>query len=207
MKWTVQIKDKNDFNKADINVTIEVNYDSDIEEYVWNEYKKAVIYIDNKFDNNIDRIKLDLLKSYYWDINRIIRREMTTIYPDYLAWYGKDYSHNVEVRQSYEFYVKTDENCYSYGGGDDIYSMNGKDVHVNNNDYKYTPSKKPNDVNKGYTPSTGNSSYSHDSYEDGYNDIYWNEDYDVHRYNTDRDYRNAVDDAMYDAEEDFGDDW
>ena len=49
--------------------------------------------------------------------------------------------------------------------------------------------------------STGSSSYhssssSYDSYDEGYDDIYMNGDYDYDRYDSDDDYAAGVDDAM-----------
>jgi hypothetical protein len=63
---------------------------------------------------------------------------------------------------------------------------------------------------------TNNSSYSrsskksgtttkstYDSYDDGYDDIYMDGDYDYDRYDRDSDYADGVDDAM----DEFGEDW
>ncbi len=64
-------------------------------------------------------------------------------------------------------------------------------------------------VNKSIT--TNRSSYSsetkkynsYDSYDDGYDDIYMDGDYDYDRYDNDSDYADGVDDAM----DEFGEDW
>lgn len=58
---------------------------------------------------------------------------------------------------------------------------------------------------------TSNSSYSntnkrkntYDSYDDGYDDIYMDGDYDYDRYDRDSDYADGVDDAMDEFEEDW----
>lgn len=42
-----------------------------------------------------------------------------------------------------------------------------------------------------------------DTYDDGYNDVYMNEEYDDERYRTDEDYALGVDDAM----DEMGEDW
>ena len=56
----------------------------------------------------------------------------------------------------------------------------------------------------GSSASSGNKKNTyHDSYDDGYEDVYYNEDYDVDRYNSDWSYMSGVDDAM----EDLGEDW
>lgn len=52
--------------------------------------------------------------------------------------------------------------------------------------------------------STGtNHKYSYDSYDEGYDDIYFDEDYEYDRYDKDSDYADGVDDAMDDLEEDW----
>ena len=48
---------------------------------------------------------------------------------------------------------------------------------------------------------------SHTSYDDGYNDIYDDADYDWDRYQEDDDYASGVDDAMDDWNEEYGEDW
>ena len=42
--------------------------------------------------------------------------------------------------------------------------------------------------------------------KDGYDDVYMDDDYDLDRYNKDRDYADGVDDAEEDEEE-YGEDW
>ena len=56
-------------------------------------------------------------------------------------------------------------------------------------------------------PSTGNANHSYKSYDEGYDAIYDDDDYDWNRYQTDRDYANGVDDAMDDWEDEYGEDW
>ena len=55
--------------------------------------------------------------------------------------------------------------------------------------------------------SKSSKSYKYDTYDDGYEDVYENEDYDTDRYNKDNDYANGVDDAMDDLEEEGELDW
>ena len=70
-------------------------------------------------------------------------------------------------------------------------------------------SNSSNSVNKSAT--TNSSSYSsgtkkynsYDSYDEGYDDIYMDGDYDYDRYDNDSDYADGVDDAM----EESGEDW
>ena len=51
--------------------------------------------------------------------------------------------------------------------------------------------------------SSGKKSSSYHSYDDGYDSIYDDGDYDYDRYNSDSDYADGVDDAM----DELGDDW
>lgn len=44
---------------------------------------------------------------------------------------------------------------------------------------------------------------TYDSYDDGYDDIYMDDDYDYDRYDRDSDYADGVDDAM----DEYGEDW
>lgn len=44
------------------------------------------------------------------------------------------------------------------------------------------------------------------NYDEGYDDVYMDDDYDLDRYNKDRDYADGVDDAEEDEEE-YGEDW
>ena len=53
-----------------------------------------------------------------------------------------------------------------------------------------------------YSSGTKKSS-SYKSYDDGYDDIYMDGDYDDERYKTDQDYADGVDDAM----DEFDEDW
>lgn len=67
---------------------------------------------------------------------------------------------------------------------------------------------KSNSTNKssyssGTKKSTKTKKSTYDSYDDGYDDIYMDGDYDYDRYNRDRDYADGVDDAM----DELGEDW
>ena len=53
----------------------------------------------------------------------------------------------------------------------------------------------------GTSSSKKNNPYN--SYDDGYDDIYMDDDYDYDRYYKDRDYADGVDDAMDDLDEDW----
>lgn len=86
--------------------------------------------------------------------------------------------------------------------------------------YTYTSNKKSNSTYSAYDKtdtSTSNSSsssksnynydydysYTYDSYDDGYDAIYMDGDYDYDRYEYDSEYADGVDDAM----DELGEDW
>lgn len=67
---------------------------------------------------------------------------------------------------------------------------------------------KSNSINKssyssGTKKSTTTKKRAYDSYDDGYDDIYMDGDYDYDRYDRDSDYADGVDDAM----NEYGEDW
>lgn len=70
---------------------------------------------------------------------------------------------------------------------------------------KYSGKRKSS--SKYSSSSKSSKSYKYDTYDDGYEDVYENEDYDTDRYNKDNDYANGVDDAMDDLEEEGELDW
>ena len=69
----------------------------------------------------------------------------------------------------------------------------------NSKSYTTDKSSYSSDTKKGIT--TKKSTY--DSYDDGYDDIYMDGDYDYDRYDRDSDYADGVDDAMDEDEEDW----
>ena len=69
----------------------------------------------------------------------------------------------------------------------------------NSKSYTNDKTSYSSDTKKGTT--TKKSTYS--SYDDGYDDIYMDGDYDYDRYERDRDYADGVDDAMDEDEEDW----
>ena len=62
-----------------------------------------------------------------------------------------------------------------------------------------TSSTKKNNTRTSSTKKTN----PYNSYDDGYDDIYMDGDYDYDRYYKDRDYADGVDDAMDDLDEDW----
>lgn len=76
--------------------------------------------------------------------------------------------------------------------------------------YKSSPyksssgSSSSNGSSSSYGSSSSSKKYSSDntwkSYDKGYEDVYFDDDYDLKRYNSDPDYADGVDDAMEDEE-------
>ena len=62
-----------------------------------------------------------------------------------------------------------------------------------------------NKDNNSYKNNTSSNSYK--SYDDGYDNVYMDEDYDDDRYNSDSDYADGVDDAIEDDYEEGDGDW
>lgn len=61
---------------------------------------------------------------------------------------------------------------------------------------------------KSYSSTSKKSKVTYyDSYDDGYDSVYEDDDYDWDRYWEDDDYARGVDDAMEDCYDDFGDEW
>ena len=46
-----------------------------------------------------------------------------------------------------------------------------------------------------------------DSYDEGYDSVYEDDDYDLDRYDRDQDYADGVEDAISDDEDEFGEEW
>lgn len=95
--------------------------------------------------------------------------------------------------------------CYLHESSGSRYSSYGSSTY----DSKYSDSSSAGNsesTNRSYSSDTkknssGKSTY--DSYDDGYDDIYMDGDYDYDRYDSDSDYADGVDDAM----DETGEDW
>ena len=76
------------------------------------------------------------------------------------------------------------------------------------NSSSYKPSSSSSSSSSSSNKPSSSSAYdSHKDYDDGYNDIYEEGDYDWDRYQEDDDYASGVDDAMDEWNEEFGEDW
>lgn len=100
--------------------------------------------------------------------------------------------------------ISTSSSSSSYSGksssGSTSQSSSGSSSSsYNSKSYTNDKTSYSSDTKKGTT--TKKSTYS--SYDDGYDDIYMDGDYDYDRYERDRDYADGVDDAMDEDEEDW----
>ena len=91
----------------------------------------------------------------------------------------------------------------SYGNPDynEVYENSKKNRNNNSSSSDYSNSNSTSNnisTNRGTTSKKTYNSY--DSYDEGYEDIYDNEDYDMDRYNNDSEYAAGVDDAMDDLD-------
>ena len=99
----------------------------------------------------------------------------------------------------------TKAGCNNKQASSSRYSLYGSSTY----DSKYSDSSSAGDqesTNRSYSNDTkknssGKSTY--DSYDNGYDDIYMDGDYDYDRYDSDSDYADGVDDAM----DETGEDW
>lgn len=100
--------------------------------------------------------------------------------------------------------------CYLHKPYSSKFSSSGTSVY---NKTSGSSSKSSSGGTNSYTGNTGKTSSSYgnsstkkntyESYDDGYDDIYMDGDYDDDRYRTDSDYADGVDDAI----DEFGEDW
>lgn len=89
----------------------------------------------------------------------------------------------------------------SYGSKSSGSSSVGSTSNSSSSSGSYSNSSKTT-TNSSYSSSTSKKN-SYDSYDDGYDDIYMDGDYDYDRYERDSDYADGVDDAM----DEFGEDY
>lgn len=88
----------------------------------------------------------------------------------------------------------------SYSGSSKSSSSTTKSTSGNYSSSGSSSSKKTGTTTKS---NSSKSKYNYNSYDDGYDDIYMDGDYDYDRYDRDSDYAEGVDDAM----EEYGEDW
>ena len=91
----------------------------------------------------------------------------------------------------------------SYGNPDyhEVYENSKKNRNNNSSSSDYSNSNSTPNSTSTNRGTTGKKTYnSYNSYDEGYEDIYDNEDYDMDRYNNDSEYAAGVDDAMDDLD-------
>lgn len=116
------------------------------------------------------------------------------------------FAHNYEESGRNQKYMQeitfSDKNTL-HNGSNTGYSTNysgysATSSYGSSSDKNNVPSTKPSGISTG-AAYTG-SSYYYGSYDDGYNDVYENDDFDWDRYLEDDDYAEGVDDAMEDLD-------
>lgn len=94
----------------------------------------------------------------------------------------------------------------SYSGGSSYSSKTSgsyKNNTGNTSSYTNNSGTKSSSYSNSTKKNTTTKKNTYDSYDDGYDDIYMDGDYDYDRYDSDSDYADGVDDAM----DEFGEDW
>lgn len=105
------------------------------------------------------------------------------------------YTSNKKSNSTYSAYDKTDmstSNSSSSSKSSSSYSSGSSE------NYSYSNNSSKSNYNYDY-----DYSYTYDSYDDGYDAIYMDGDYDYDRYEYDSEYADGVDDAI----DELGDDW
>ena len=98
----------------------------------------------------------------------------------------------------------TESSSYDEDETEDFYVSTSTPTPTN---YSYGSSKKDSSSKKNSsTKSSSKKSNPYKNYDEGYDDVYMDDDCDLDRYNKDRDYADGVDDAEEDEEE-YGEDW
>lgn len=104
-------------------------------------------------------------------------------------------------RHSYSSSKRSSSSKGSSGSNGYSGSKNSSGSSSGSNTTSYGSASKYNSSTSKKNSSTKKKSYQ--SYDDGYDDIYMNDDYDDYRYQYDSDYADGVDDAMDEFEEDW----
>lgn len=95
--------------------------------------------------------------------------------------------------------------CYLHESSCSRYSSYGSSTYQSKS-YDSSSAGDQESTNRSYSNDTKKNSSeksTYDSYDDGYDDIYMDGDYDYDRYDSDSDYADGVDDAM----DETGEDW
>ena len=95
--------------------------------------------------------------------------------------------------------------CYLHESSGIRYTLYGSSTY-HSKSYDSSSTGNSESTNRSYSNDTKKNSSrksTYDSYDDGYDDIYMDGDYDYDRYESDSDYADGVDDAM----DEMGEDW
>lgn len=114
-----------------------------------------------------------------------------------------------EIEEKYPD-LKEENNKSSHTGK--IYSPKTEENNSSSKDSSSKAEKNKSDIKSSPKPYTGSSSSKskndkYQSYDDGYEDIIEEGEYDIKRYDSDSDYASGVDDAREDFEEETGEEW
>ncbi|MBE5937839.1 MAG: hypothetical protein E7265_07395 [Lachnospiraceae bacterium] len=123
--------------------------------------------------------------------------------------YLHDFSYSVYGNPDYNaVYRESQKRREKYSGENNIKTATPEQSEAS--DYSNITSSNNSTTNNDSSSLAGNSSsksYSYESYDEGYEDVMDNEDYDDERYETDSEYANGVDDAMEEYYEEYGEEW
>ena len=103
-----------------------------------------------------------------------------------------------DVKDGGNYCYLHDNSYYRYKSYSSSASKKNSSTSSNGTSSESTSSSKK--TNSSSSSSSRNNHSSMDSYDDGYNDIYEDDDYDWERYENDDDYAAGVDDAMEDED-------
>ena len=118
--------------------------------------------------------------------------------------------------------IKGDDHSESYSSSRRSYGYSSGGTSTTSSYKKYNSTSSPSSTSstsstssssysgtgKNYSSSSGSSRYrTQDSYDDGYEEVYDDFDYDIDRYYEDDEYADGVDDAMGDLEDEGELDW
>ena len=210
-----KIKNVDYMDFVEANVSFDVNkrsYGSG-SYYTWVRHAIITLQVTDAFDGISDNLQYDHLCSLESLGNEALMSAEKESLQAYLELYEK-YKDQIESRdgtifQEYdsEYLIVTSKNKYEYARNvKDYFLLNGKDHFTTKHWDEYykehpktSPAPKATPAPKKKNASS-NKKKSIDAYDEGYDDIYYNEDYDWDRYWRDQDYADGVDDAMEDEE-------
>ena len=189
--------------------------------YIWKENVKVTLHVEEDFDGLKDTDIYDYLDDLYFksvDIMRELRSTKLTELSD-IKHIINEMITEQEMGHLYsysdaEYYVETVKNRYKYVDKRNQYLVNGVSHYTADYWKEYrqahaTPTPKPAlekltpKPSKPKSKSSGSKkkiTYGYEAYDEGYEDVWLDGDYDWDRYWRDQDYADGVDDAMEDED-------